>query len=155
MPADRSTILEALEELRDQLAAALEQDPPTAQKPFRRIVDGEPGAIEFPRPFLALRAVRAAPVTVSDDDKAMEVTVGLRILTDVTDASPLATLFSKAAAVDDFLDGLREDGLVEGVEGFDRQTWSFIYPKQTAAARIAQADGTLTFVVKVARDQNG
>jgi len=154
MPSDRSTIKAVLDKLKDRFDNRMVKDPPTASKPFRKVIEGEAGFVEHARPFITIKATRAKPIGVTDDDKMMEVTVVCRMVTDVLDAGPNDALFDKVAAVDDYFDSIIEDGLIEGAEGFDSRAWEFGYPKTTSGARVAYAECTQTFVVKVDREAN-
>ena len=151
---DRTTIEAAIAELADKLQENLVADPPTAVKPFRRIEVGAAGEEEYPRPFLTLALTRAAPVSVVDNDKAIKVTMALRLVTDVWAGDPHGAMLDKIGAVDDYLDSLVDSGVLEGAEGFDDRAWTFEYPRTTAGARVAVASGEQTFVVKVERGQN-
>ncbi len=152
--ADRTTIKAAIEELVNKLRANLAANPPTATKPFRRVEVGDAGAAEYPRPFLTVRLVRARPIGVVDDDKVMEVAAGMRMVTDVAASDPHGAILDKIGALDDYLDGLRDGGVIEGAEGFDDRAWTFDYPRTTAGSRVAAAEATMTFVVKVQSTYN-
>jgi len=152
--SDRTTIKAAVDALVSQLAANLVANPPTASAPFRKVAAGAGGAESHPRPFLAVRLIRTRTVDVMDDDRLMEVTVELRALSDVLGADPLTPLLDKVGAVDDYLDGVRDGGVIEGAEGFDDRVWDFEEPRSTAGARLATATATQAFIVKVKRGQN-
>lgn len=152
--ADRTTIKAAIEELTDKLEANLVADPPTAVKPFRRIGIAGGGVEEFPRPFLSLELTRARPIGVSDDDKLVQVSMRLRIVTDVATPDPHEAILDKIGAVEDYFDAIVDTGVIEGAEGFDDREWAFDYPRATAGARVATATATQTFVVKVEREHN-
>jgi hypothetical protein len=152
--ADRTTLKAAIEELTDKLRTNLTAEPPTAAKPFRRVAVHVGGIDEFPRPFLALHLTRARPVSIVDDDRLFEVTMSLRVVTDVSASDPHAALLDPIGALEDCMDGLVDIGVIEGAEGFDDRAWAFDYPKATAGARVAAASATQTFVVKVERAQN-
>jgi len=152
--ADRTTIRAALEELATKLRTNLSADPPTAAKPFRRVAVGPGDPASHPRPFLAVRVVRTRLATTVNDDKAIEVTVALRVVTDVTTADPNGAVLDQAGAVEDYLDSIRETGILLGAEGFDDRAWSFETPKATSAARVVAAEATQTLIVKVQRTFN-
>ena len=151
---DRTTIKAAIEELTDKLRGGLVADPPTATKPFRRVEVGACGAGKYPRPYLTLHLVRARPIGVVDDDKLMEVTTRLGMVTDVLSAEPYDALLDKVGAIDDYLDGIVDSGVIDGAEGFDDRVWTFDEPKATAGARVATAWATQSFVVAVERNWN-
>ncbi|MCH7838998.1 MAG: hypothetical protein IID38_02025 [Planctomycetes bacterium] len=151
---DRTTIKAAIEELTDKLRTNLVADPPTATKPFRRVEVHQAGVEEYPRPFLTLSLSRARPIGVIDNDKLIEVAMTLRLVTDVSASDPHAAVLDKIGALEDYLDGIVDAGVIEGAEGFDQRVWSFEYPKTPAGARVAAASATQTFVVKVERQQN-
>jgi hypothetical protein len=151
---DRTTIKEAINELVAKLRANLIADPPTATMPFRRVEVGPGGVGEYPRPFLALSLVQAQLVGVVDNDKLMEVSMTLRIVTDVSTSDPHAAILDKIGAVEDYFDGIADTGIIEGAEGFDDRQWKFEYPKVTAGSRVAAATAAQTFVVKVEREHN-
>ena len=151
---DRTTIKAAMDALVNQLGANLVADPPTAGAPFRQVALGVGDAENYPRPFLTVRPLRARSVDVVDDDKLIEVTVELRLVTDVLGSDPLTPLLDRIGAVDDFLDGLRDGGVIEGAEGFDDRVWTFDQPRSTAGARLATASAAQAFIVKVKREQN-
>ena len=154
--ADRTTIKAAIDELVNKLRTNLAAIPPTATKPFRRVEVGDPGAPgeEYPRPFLTVRLVRAKPIAVVNDDKVMEVTTALRMVSDVSASDPHGAMLDKIGALDDYLDSIRDSGVIDGAEGFDDRVWTFDYPKVTAGSRIAIAEATQSFVVKVQRTFN-
>lgn len=154
MSLDHTTLRETIDELLMKLRAELVADPPTSAAPFRRIAVGETSVTEYPRPFLAVELVRARSIGTTDGDKLTEVTASLRIVTDVLAADAHGELLDRVAAVDDFFDGLLEEGLIDGASGFDDRVWTFAEPKLTAGARVATATATETFVVRVERGQN-
>lgn len=151
---DRTTIKAAIEELTTKLRNNLAADPPTASEPLRRVEVGGAGFGEYPRPFLTLLLTRTRPVGVTQDDKLIEATMTLRIVTDVADADPHGAMLDTIGALDDYLDSIIDTGVIEGAEGFDDRVWAFEYPKSTAGARVAAATATQTFVVKVERQHN-
>lgn len=152
--ADRTTIKAAIDALVTNLRSNLVADPPTSAKPFRRVEVADAGTEDYPRPFLALFLSRARPIGVTDNDKLMEVSMALRLVTDVSASDPHGAILDKVAAVDDHLDSLIDTGVIEGAEGFDDREWKLAYPRATAGARVASASATQTFVVKVERQQN-
>ena len=152
--ADRTTIKAAIDELVNKLRANLAAIPPTATKPFRRVEVGDAATEEYPRPFLTVRLVRARPVAMVDDDKMMEVTTALRMVTDISASDPHGAILDKIGALDDYLDAIRAGGVLAGAEGFDDRTWTFDYPRVTSGSRVASAEATQAFVVKVQRTFN-
>ena len=112
------------------------------------------GVEEYPRPFLTLLLTRIQPVGVTDNDKLLEVTMTLHVVTDVSASDPHDALLDKVGAVDDYLDSILDGGVIEGAEGFDDRTWTFDYPRATAGTRVASASAAQSFVVKVEREQN-
>ena len=152
--ADRTTIKAAIDELVNKLRTNLAANPPTATKPFRRIEVGEAGTAEYPRPFLTVRLVRARPIGVVDDDKVLEIATGLRMVADVSASDPHGAILDKIGALDDYLDTIRDSGVIAGAEGFDDRVWTFDYPRATSGSRVAAAEATQTFVVKVQRTYN-
>jgi len=151
---DRTTIKATIQELASKLVDNLVADPPTASKPFRRIVEGPTESTGFPRPFMAVYIKHTKLLGTTQNDKVVEVQMGLRVVTDVTAADPHDALLDLVGAVDDYFDSIVDSGVIEGAEGFDRRTWSFDYPSSTAAARVASAEALQTFVTKVEREQN-
>ncbi|MEK6798052.1 MAG: hypothetical protein AABZ12_03735 [Planctomycetota bacterium] len=155
MPAaDRTTIKATFAELLNKFRTNLVADPPTAAKPFRKVAAGDVEATAFPRPLLVVRLLKARPVGIVDDDKLMEVTMALRVAVDVADADAYAALLDRVAAVDDYLDGLIDVGVIDGADGFDERHWAFGEPRAASGARLATAEGTQTCVVKVQRGYN-
>ena len=152
--ADRTTIKAAIEELTTKLRTNLVADPPTDAKPFRRVEVASAGVEEYPRPFLTLLLTRAQPIGITDNDKLLEVTMTLRVVTDVSASDPHDAILDKIGALDDYLDSILDSGVIDGAEGFDDRAWTFDYPRATAGARVASASATQTFVVKVEREQN-
>jgi len=152
--ADRTTIKAAIDELVNKLRTNLASIPPTATKPFRRVEVGDAGTQEYPRPFLTVRLVRTRPIGMVDDDKVMEVTTALRMMTDVSASDPHGAMLDKIGALDDYLDSIRNSGVIAGAEGFDDRVWTFDYPRTTSGSRVASAEATQTFVVKVQRTFN-
>ncbi len=151
---DRTTIKEAISALTTALQSNLVADPPTVLAPFRRIEVARAGLDEFPRPFLTLLLTRARLIGIVDNDKLVEVTMTMRLVTDVSASNPHEALLDKIGAVDDYFDSLIDSGIIEGAEGFDGRSWSFEYPRTTAGVRVASATATETFVVKIEREQN-
>lgn len=154
MSDTRNTIKAAMDRLRSRFESKLVADPPTSSKPFRKVIEGDADSAAFARPFVTIRASKAQPVGVTEDDKLIEVTIKSRIVTDVMDGTPNDAMFDQAAAVDDYFDSIIEDGLLEGVDGLDHRTWVFGYPEVKAGARVASAECTQSFVVRVAREAN-
>jgi len=151
---DRTTIKAAIEELTTKLRANLTADPPTAVKPFRRIEVATGGVEEYPHPFLTLMLARTRPVGVIEDDKLLEVSMALRMVTDVSASDPHEAILDKIGAIEDYFDSILDTGVIEGAEGFDDREWTFDYPHATAGARVASAAAVQTFVVKVERQHN-
>ncbi len=151
---DRTTIKAAIEELTAKLRANLVAEPPTATKPFRKVEAGVAEVQAYPRPFLTVFLNRTRPLAVTDNDKVIEVTMTLRMVTDVAASDPHGAMLDQIGALDDYLDSLIDTGVLEGADGFDDRAWTFEYPRGTAGARVATASATQTFVVKVERAQN-
>jgi len=151
---DRTTIKAALDALIDVLRANLIADPPTATKPLRLIGEGDGGATLHARPFMSVRIERARVLGVTDDDKIMEVAAGMRVVVDASGSSSRDAILDVVGAVDDYLDSIRDTGVIDGADGFDDRTWTFAYPKPIAGARMMTADASLPFVVRVARGFN-
>jgi len=151
---DRTTIKAAIEELTTKLRASLVADPPSVTKPFRRVEVGDAGVEEYARPFLTLLLTRIRPIGTVDNDKVVEVSMTLRMVTDVSASDPHGAILDKVGAVDDYLDSILDAGVIEGAEGFDDRIWTFGYPRATAGARVASASAGQTCVVKVEREQN-
>ncbi|MCO6437852.1 MAG: hypothetical protein J5J06_12240 [Phycisphaerae bacterium] len=148
---DRTTIKAAVDALAAGLRSGLIADPPTAAKPFRRVEVGLSGVQEYPRPFLTLTLTRVRPIGSVDGDRLMRVSLSLRVVSDVNNGGVHDALLDRIAAVDDHLDGLVQAGLIEGADGLDDREWQLDYPKTTAAARVASATSTMSFVVRVER----
>jgi len=152
--ADRTTVRAALAALTERLEQELVASPPTASKPFRRVEVGAVGVNEHPRPFLSVLLASTKPVSSVDGDRIIEVRTTLRAVVDVTEPDTHETILGVVGAVEDVLDGLREEGLLDGAEGFDDSSWRVEYPKSAAGARIVVATAGLSFMVKVEREQN-
>lgn len=152
--ADRTTIRAAVDELVNKLRTNLAASPPTVTKPFWSVAVGEARAESLPRPSLTIQLEKARVVGVSDDDRVFEITVLMHILTDVSATDPHAAMLDRIGAVEDYLDSLRDVGVVAGAEGLEDRTWEFTYPRATAGARTIAADAAQTFVVKVQRAFN-
>lgn len=151
---ERTTVKVTIEQLISDLRGNLVADPPTAEKPFRQIVEGQVGVTEFPRPFLSLRLFRSLMIATLSDDKIVEVKIGLKVVADLSVVDPHEQLLDFVSAVDDRFDQILATGLVEGTEGFDDRVWTFDYPSVTSGARVATAEAVQTCVVKVERLQN-
>ena len=117
---DRTTIKAAIEELTTKLRTNLVADPPTATKPFRRVEIADTGVEQYPRPFLTLLLTRTQPVGVADNDRLVEVTMTLRVVTDVAASDPHAAMLDTIGAVEDYFDSILDAGVIEGAEGFVR-----------------------------------
>ena len=152
--SDRTTIKAAVDEFVSKLRANLVTDPLTAAKPFRRAEVGATGVEEYARPFLSVLIAAARPLGVVNDDKVVEVTATIRVVVDVTQADPHDPVLDAVGALDDYLDGIIDTGVIEGAEGFDDRAWTFDYPRSSAGARVAVATAKHTFIVKVERQQN-
>jgi len=150
----RITLRVAIDALAGGLRAGLIADPPTAASPFRRVVVGRVGVQEHPRPFLAITLKEAKPIGAADSDKLIRVTMTLRLVTDVLASDPHGALLDAIGAVDDYLDSIIDTGVVEGADGFDDRAWAFDYPATTAGARVATAEASESFVVRVQREAN-
>lgn len=152
--ADRTTVKAAIQELVNKLRTNLIADPLTATQPLRRVEVGGLGAEEYPRPFLSVLLTRTRPIGTSDNDKLIEVSSRMRLVTDVTGTDPHDTILDQLGAVEDYLDGIADTGVLEGAEGFDDRTWTIEYPSTTSGARLAVAEAKQTFVIRVERGQN-
>ncbi len=151
---DRTTIKATIEDLATKLTTNLVADPPTATKPFRRVVVGASGVEESPRPFLSMLLTRSQPLGVTGNDKVVGMTMTLRVVTDAAEVDPHEAILDKIGALDDYFDSIVDSGVIDGAEGFDDRAWTFEYPRATAGARVATATATQTFVIKVERGQN-
>jgi hypothetical protein len=151
---DRTTIKAAVEELVTKLRANLVSDPLTAARPFRRVETGVGDVDHYPRPFLTVRAVRARAVSIVDGDKAIELTIELRIVADILGVDPLTAVYDQMGAVEDYLDSIRETGILDGAAGFDDRTWAMETARSTSGARVSTATAQLTLIVKVQRGFN-
>ncbi|MFQ5415022.1 MAG: hypothetical protein ACE5E6_11240 [Phycisphaerae bacterium] len=152
--SDRTTIKAATQALVAGLRGNLVAEPPTAARPFRGVHDGPLDATGFPRPYLAVWVADAVPVATTDDDKIMRVTTGLTVVTDIVGPDPHDAILDAVGAVDDYLDGIIDAGVIEGAEGFDDRAWTLDYPPTTTGPRVGGAHATATFIVKVQRGQN-
>jgi hypothetical protein len=152
--ADRTTVRAAMDEFVSKLGLNLAAEPPTVTKPFRKVAVSLGTSEEYARPFLTVRVARVEPVAAVDDDRIFEVSLKLRMVTDVTAADPHGSIFDKIGAIEDYLDGIRDTGVIVGAEGFDRRAWTIEYPRPASAARTATAEATEVIVVKVQRGQN-
>ena len=151
---DRTTIKAAIEELVTKLRANLVADPPTTAKPFRKVEAGIGDVDHYPRPFLTVRAVRARAASVIDGDKAIEVTIELRIVADILGVDPLTAVYDQMGAVEDYLDSIRGTGILDGTAGFDERTWALETSNSTSGARVSTATAQQTLIVKVQRGFN-
>lgn len=152
--ADRTTIKAAAQALIEALRENLVADPPTVTAPFRRVSVGKLTGTEFARPYLGVWLAKSRPIGATSDDKLMEVSIHLRVVADVVDVDSHDPLLDFVGAVDDYLDAQRDDGFIEGADGFDERSWSYEYPAGTAGARVATATAVQVFVVRVEREQN-
>jgi hypothetical protein len=151
---DRTTIRAAVDELVSKLRSNLVADPPTASKPFRKIEAGTGEVEHFSRPFLTVRAVRARAATVVDDDKVVELTVEMRIVADIAGNDPYTAVYDQIGAVEDYLDSIRDTGILDGTAGFDERTWALETSKASSGARVSVATAQQTLMVKVQRGFN-
>jgi len=151
---DRSTIKAVVDALVAGFNTNLVSNPPTPTKPFRKLLTGDIGLVEYARPYIAVRLTKAKPLAATEDDKLMEVTVAIKLVTDVFESDPHNALLDKVAEVDNYFDSTRQLGLVDGAEGFDNRTWQFVYPPTRSGARVAYAESLQSYVVKVERDMN-
>jgi len=151
---DRTTIRLATDEWIEQLRDNLVAEPPTASKPLRRVEAGSAGAEEYPRPFLVVRLVKTKTVGITSNDKLVQVTAALRLVTDVAAGDAHGAMLDAIGAIEDCLDGLIDVGVLEGAEGFDDRAWTFEYSRTSAGVRAAAAEATQTYVVKVQRGNN-
>jgi len=152
--ADRTTIRATIDQFVTLLRANLTAEPPTATKPVRRVEVGEAGSQEYPRPFLTVRLARVRPLATTDGDRIFDVSMELRLVTDVSSSDPHGTVLDKIGAIEDYLDGLIPAGVLDGSEGFEDREWTFEYPRSTSGTRVAAAKAVQTCVVKVKRGQN-
>ncbi len=151
---NRTTIKAAVTALVDQLRAGLIADPPTPAAPFRRIAIGTAESDRLPRPLMTTRVARTRSVDVVDDDRLVEVTLELRITIDVDGDDAMSPLLDRIGAVDDYLDSLRDTGVMDGADGFDDRAWTVDEPKAASGTRVATATGTIGMVVRVKREEN-
>lgn len=152
--ADRATLRVVMDEVLTVLRGQVVANPPTADKPFRRIEAGIVDAEAGPRPVLGVVLSKARPVGSIDNDKVWEATTQLVAVVDLTGADAHGGMLDVVGAVEDALDGLMDVGVVEGSDGFDNRAWSFEYPVTRSGARVGVARATQTFVVRVEREQN-
>lgn len=151
---DRTTIKAALEALVTGLRDNLTADPPTAAKPLRRVVESAIGLAGQPRPALGVRLLRAEPIGTVDDDKLMAVTMLLEVSADAAGEASHEALLDVVGAIDDYLDSIRDTGVIEGADGLDERTWKLPAPKSVAGVRAATAEAEVTLVVRVQREYN-
>ena len=151
---DRTTIKGAVDELVSKLRSNLVADPPTATRPFRKIEPGIGEVDHYPRPFLTVRAVRARAASVVDDDKIVEVTIELRIVADIAGVDPYTAVYDQMGAVEDYLDSIRDGGIIDGAAGFDERTWALETSKSGNGPRVSTATAQQTLMVKVQRGFN-
>jgi len=151
---NRTTIKAAIDALVSLSRANLVANPPTATKPFRSIAVGDSGPEAFPRPYCALSLSRTRLVGTMDDDKLIEVAMTMRTYVDAIQQDAHAAMLDIIGAVDDYLDGLIDIGILEGASGFDDRDWTFEYPKTSSGSRVVSVTGKQTFVVTVQRLQN-
>lgn len=151
---DRTTIRAVVDELLAKLRANLVADPPTAAKPFRRVAVGGAGLAAQPRPVLAIWLTRTRPIGTTDGAKLFEVMLTLRLIADVGNGDAHTTLLDHIGAIEDYVDTLRNTGVLEGADGFDDRIWTFDDPPTSAGARTGSAQAIQSFVVRVEREQN-
>lgn len=152
--SDRTTIKAAVEELVTRLRTNLVADPLTASKPFRRVEAGVGDSEHYARPFLTVRAVRARVASAVDDDKVIELTIELRIVADIVGVDPLTAVYDQMGAIEDYLDSIREGGVIDGAAGFDDRVWALETSKASSGARVSTATAQQTLMVKVQRGFN-
>lgn len=152
--AQRTTIKAAVSELISKLRDNLTADPPTAQKPFRRVEAGTGEVGHFPRPFLAVRVVRVRPATAVDGDRVVEVTIEMRIAADILGVDPLSAIYDQMGAVEDYLDSIRELGIIDGATGFEDRVWALETARTSSGARVSTATAQQTLHVAVQRGFN-
>ncbi len=152
--ADRTTTKATIDALVTALRANVVADPPTAGKPFRRVGVAESLATSWARPFLAIVPERTKLIGSVDNDKIVEVALTLRIAVDATANDPHGAVLDMIGALDDYFDSIIDTGVIGGAEGFDLRDWTFEFPRTTAGARVVSAKSTVSFVVKVERNQN-
>jgi hypothetical protein len=154
--ADRTTVKAAIQALMTKLRANLQADPPTASKPFRRIEEGEAAFGEYARPFMTVRIAQVEPVGTTEGDKALQVTLAMRLVTDVVSNDPHDAILDAVGAVEDYFDELfvDEQTIVEGADGFEERTWTFGYPTGAAGSQAAEASCRQSCTVKVEREYN-
>ncbi len=150
----RTTIRAAVDELVNKLRSNLVADPPTAARPFRKVEAGIGEVEHYPRPFLTVRAVRARAAWVVDDDKIVEVTIELRIVADIAGVDPYTAVYDQMGAVEDYLDSIRDAGIIDGSAGFDERTWALESSKSAGGSRVSTATTQQTLMVKVQRTFN-
>jgi hypothetical protein len=151
---DRTTIKSAVDELLNKLRSNLAADPPTASKPFRKVEAGSGEIEHYPRPFLSLRPVRARAASVVDDDKVVEVTIEMRIVADIAGVDPYTAVCDQMGAVEDYLDSIRDSGIIDGSAGFDERTWALEPSKLSSGGRVSTATAQQTLLVKMQRGFN-
>lgn len=150
---NRTTISAVVADIVQKLTDNLVGSPPA--KPFRSLVFGSVEGEQGPRPILGLRLLATRAVGVTDDDKIQELTLVLGTAVDVIKQDPHEELLPILAALDDYLDGIRDTGLVDGAEGMDNGAWKFIYPESKSGARVLTAEMAVTVVLRIARENNG
>lgn len=150
---NRTTISAVVADIVQKLTDNLVGSPP--DKPFRSLVFGSVEGEQGPRPILGLRLLATRAVGVTDDDKIQELTLALGAAVDVIRQDPHEELLPVLAALDDYLDGIRDAGLVDGAEGMDNGAWKFAYPESKSGARVLTAEMAVTVVLRIARENNG
>ena len=154
--ADRTTVKATIQALMTGLRSNLKSDPPTLNKPFRRIEEGQASFGEYVRPFMTVRIVEIEPVGTSEGDKLLRVTLAMRLVTDVVSDDPHDSILDAVGAVEDYFDELYVDEILvaDGADGFDERTWTLGYPTGAAGAQAAEASCRQSFVVRVEREYN-
>lgn len=152
--ADRTTVRAAFDSLLTLMRTNLVADPLTAVKPLRRIETGDVANDSYARPFMTVSVDRLRMVGVVDDDRLIEASLTMRIVSETTQRDAADAIFDVVGAVDDYLDSLRDVSIIDGVKGFDDRVWAIDYPRQSSGARVVMATSKSIMVVNVERLQN-
>ena len=151
---DRTTLLAVMDALTALLRENLVGDPPTGEKPLRRVAIGPAEPADHPRPFLTVEPLRVRTIGASDGDRIFLLALRLKIVTDVTAADAHGALLAAVGAVEDVFDALVGSELIDGADGLDQPFWSFELSATTAGARTAAASAEHAITVRVQRGQN-
>lgn len=119
---------------------------------IQKVAEAEAGFGAHPIPFIVVQMISAMPVARADTDLVWECKVKVRVVSRAINTDGATTeVLTKLALVQNKIQAYDKP---EGVDGFDKNEWSFNFPTSPDGPSQIQADSLYCFTVAIARGAN-